>query len=69
MQTLGVPNIDFIIEAKEEESLEILEKTDHKTLKPGKSIEEIFKGKLNPLGIDLLSKMLKFNPSERITVE
>ena len=64
-----MPNTDFIYEAQEEESFEILDKTNMKSMVAGPSVDEIFKGRLSEVGLDLLNRMLRFNPNERISVE
>jgi serine/threonine protein kinase len=63
--TLGTPSDDDMKSISNEKALEYI-----KTLKKQKKVpfRQIFP-KTNPLALDLLEKMLEFNPSKRISVE
>ena len=65
LDILGSPTPDEINSFPNVQTRDFLKGLEKKKPRP---LETLFKG-ANPLAIDLLSKLLKFDPSKRITIE
>lgn len=62
---VGTPNEKFIRKIEDEENKKFMEQLPKRK---GQDFKEIFKG-CDPEAVDLIQKMLKIDPKERITVE
>jgi len=64
-ELLGQPSDEDMVYLQNERNIELMKKIPES---PSKDFDELFMGS-SVAGIDLLKKMLTFNPKKRITVE